>query len=101
MVNVPKRDNLQIIETPEFMRGVYSVAGFVGAPPMRPELSAFYWVTPIPSDWPRQRTVSKLREYNLFKLKLLTAHEAIPGHYLQTEFSNEGTTDPEAPDPVP
>jgi uncharacterized protein (DUF885 family) len=101
VVNVPKRDNLQIIETPEFMRGVYSVAGFVGAPPMRPELSAFYWVTPIPSDWPRQRTVSKLREYNLFKLKLLTAHEAIPGHYLQTEFSNEGTTDPEAPDPVP
>ena len=101
LVDVPKRDNLQVIETPEFMRGVYSVAGFVSAPPMKPELSAFYWVTPIPSDWPRQRVISKLREYNLFKLKLLTAHEAIPGHYLQAEFSNEGFTDPEAPDPTP
>lgn len=101
LVNVPRRNNLQVIETPEFMRGVYSVAGFVSAPPMKPELSAFYWVTPIPSDWSRARTRSKLREYNLFKLKLLSARESIPGHYLQTEFANEGFTDPEAPDPAP
>ena len=101
LVDVPKRDNLKVISTPAFMRGVYSVAGFVSAPPFKPELSAFYWVTPIPSDWSRAQTISKLREYNLFKLKLLTAHEAIPGHYLQAEFANEGFTDPEAPDPVP
>ena len=101
LVNVPKRNNLQVIDTPEFMRGVHAVAGFVSAPPMKPESSAFYWVTPIPSDWSRARVRSKLREYNLFKLKLLTAHEAIPGHYLQSEFSNEGFVDPEAPDPAP
>ena len=96
VVFLPKNDNLKVIETPEFMRGVFSVAGFVGAPPMAPKLSAFYWVTPIPSDWPRNRTVSKLREYNLFKMKLLTMHEAIPGHYVQAEFANQGFTDPDA-----
>jgi uncharacterized protein (DUF885 family) len=32
---------------------------------------------------------SKLREYNFYGLKLLTIHEAIPGHYLQFEFAND------------
>ncbi len=96
LVFLPGNDNLQVIETPEFMRGVYSVAGFVGAPALQPKLSAFYWVTPIPPDWPRERQTSKLREYNLFKLKLLTLHEAMPGHYVQTEFANQGFTDPDA-----
>ena len=93
VVLLPPRDNLQIIDTPEFMRGIYSVAGFMGAPPLEPKLGAYYWVTPIPSDWPRARVTSKLREYNLFALKLLSIHEAIPGHYVQSEFSNEGHED--------
>ncbi len=93
IVFLPPRDNLKIIETPEFMRGLYSVAGFMGAPVLEPQLGAYYWVTPIPSDWPRARVTSKLREYNLFALKLLTIHEAMPGHYVQLEFANEGHED--------
>ncbi len=93
IVLLPPRDNLKVIETPEFMRGLYSVAGFMGAPVLEPQLGAYYWVTPIPSDWPRARVTSKLREYNLFALKLLTIHEAMPGHYVQFEFSNEGHED--------
>jgi uncharacterized protein (DUF885 family) len=89
----PPRNNLQIIDTPEFMRGIYSVAGFMGAPVIEPQLGAYYWVTPIPSDWPRARVASKLREYNLFALKLLSLHEVMPGHYVQSEFSNEGHED--------
>lgn len=85
---LPAQDKLQIVDTPEFMRGIYSVAGFVPAPPLEPNLGAFYWVTPIPSDWPRTRVISKLLEYNRFALKLLTMHEAIPGHYTQFELSN-------------
>ena len=93
IVFLPPRDNLWIIDTPEFMRGIYSVAGFMRAPALEPQLGAYYWVTPIPSDWPRARVASKLREYNLFALKLLSIHEAMPGHYVQTEFSNEGHED--------
>jgi uncharacterized protein (DUF885 family) len=87
-VALPKNDNLQVIETPEFMRGIYSVGGFNLAPPMQPSLGAFYWLTPIPETWPRERIESKLREYNVHGLKLLTIHEAIPGHYLQFEYAN-------------
>jgi uncharacterized protein (DUF885 family) len=32
---------------------------------------------------------SKLREYNFYKLKLLTIHEAMPGHYVQFEYAND------------
>jgi len=80
--------NLELIETPEFMRGIYAVGGFVPAPVLEPQLGAFYWLTPIPAEWPRERVESKLREYNFYSLKLLTIHEAMPGHYVQFEYAN-------------
>jgi uncharacterized protein (DUF885 family) len=86
---LPARDNLQMIETPEFMRGIYAVGGFSPAPALEPQLGAFYWLTPIPQDWPAERIESKLREYNFYSLKLLTIHEAIPGHYVQLEYAND------------
>ena len=88
LLTLPSRANLQVIPTPEFMRGIYSVGGFSAAPALEPQLGAFYWVTPIPADWPPQRVESKLREYNYYKLKLLTIHEAMPGHYVQMEIAN-------------
>lgn len=87
IVPLPPNYNLGIIETPPFMRGIYAVGGFNPAPPLQPELGAFYWITPIPPDWPRERIESKLREYNYYGLRLLTIHEAIPGHWLQFEYA--------------
>ena len=89
LLTLPPRDNLQVIETPEFMRGIYSVGGFNAAPALEPQLGAFYWITPIPPAWPKERIESKLREYNTYGLKLLTIHEAMPGHYVQLEYSND------------
>jgi uncharacterized protein (DUF885 family) len=89
LVTLPARANLQVIETPEFMRGIYAVGGFSPAPALEPQLGAFYWLTPIPKDWPAERIESKLREYNYYGLKLLTLHEAVPGHYLQFEYAND------------
>ena len=88
LLTLPANSNLQVIPTPEFMRGVYSVGGFNPAPALEPKLGAFYWVTPIPANWPRQRIESKLREYDYYGLQLLTIHEAMPGHYVQFEFAN-------------
>jgi len=88
LLPLPPRDNLQVIETPPFMRGIYSVGGFNPAPVLEPQLGAYYWLTPIPKTWPKDRTESKLREYNFYGLKLLTIHEAMPGHYVQAEYAN-------------
>jgi uncharacterized protein (DUF885 family) len=89
LLTLPPRANLQVIPTPEFMRGSYPVGGFNAAPALEPQLGAFYWVTPIPPAWPKERAESKLREYNFYKLKLLTIHEAMPGHYVQMEIAND------------
>ena len=88
LVSLPPQANLQVIPTPVFMRGAYEVGGFNPAPPLEPHLGAFYWVTPVPAEWDQPRIESKLREYNFYKLKLLTLHEAIPGHYVQAEYAN-------------
>jgi uncharacterized protein (DUF885 family) len=89
LVPLPGRANLQVIETPEFMRGIYAVGGFNAAPALEPQLGAFYWVTPIPGNWPKERIESKLREYNTYGLQELTIHEAMPGHYVQLEYAND------------
>jgi uncharacterized protein (DUF885 family) len=89
LLNLPPRSNLAVIDTPEFMRGIYAVGGFNAAPPLQPELGAFYWITPIPKTWPKQRIESKLREYNNYGLQHLTIHEAMPGHYVQLEYAND------------
>jgi len=88
LVTLPPNANLQVIETPVFMRGIYGAGGFNQAPALEPKLGAFYWVTPIPDSWPRQRIDSKLREYNDSGLQHLTVHEAMPGHYVQAEYAN-------------
>jgi uncharacterized protein (DUF885 family) len=88
LVTLPARGNLQVIPTPEFMRGIYAVAGFNAAPALEPQLGAFYWVTPIPSNWLKDRIESKLREYNYYGLQEITIHEAMPGHYVQLEVAN-------------
>jgi uncharacterized protein (DUF885 family) len=89
LLTLPARANLQVIETPEFMRGIYGVGGFNPAPALEPQLGAFYWITPIDKTWPQERIDSKLREYNRFGLQQLTIHEAMPGHYVQFEYAND------------
>jgi len=89
LFTLPPRSNLEVIPTPEFMRGIYAVGGFNAAPPLQPELGAFYWITPIPNSWPKDRIESKLREYNNYGLQHLTIHEAMPGHYVQMEYAND------------
>lgn len=88
IVALSDRQNLKVIPTPEFMRGIFSVAGFHGAPPLEPNAEAQYWVTPIDPKMPEAQAESKLREYNNWTLKWLTIHEALPGHYIQFEHAN-------------
>ena len=89
LLTLPARSNLQVVETPQFLRGIYGVGGFNPAPALEPQLGAFYWITPIPKSWSAARAESKLREYNDYGLQELTIHEAMPGHYVQFEYAND------------
>lgn len=88
LLALPKNNNLEVIPTPEFMRGIYGVGGFSAAPALEPQLGAFYWITPFTPDMTPDRVESKLREYDFWGLQILTIHEAMPGHYVQFEYAN-------------
>ena len=89
IVTLKSRDNLKVIPTPEFERGIYSVGGFHSAPPLDPGAEAQYWVTPISASTSETSAESRLREYNNWVLKWLCIHEALPGHYVQAEHAND------------
>ncbi|MBX3701545.1 MAG: DUF885 domain-containing protein [Dokdonella sp.] len=87
LVEVPDAP-LQVIEMPEFARGV--ALAYCDSPgPLDKGLATFYAVSPIPADWTRQQVDSFLREYNTRSIAELTVHEAMPGHYLQLWHSNK------------
>ena len=88
LVTLSDRDNMRIVDTPVFLRGIFSVAGFHGAPALEPKEEAEYWVTPIDPKMPKEQAESKLREYNNWMLLYLTMHEALPGHYTQFEHAD-------------
>lgn len=87
ILRLPEPDQCKIIEMPEFLRG-NSVAYLNPAPPLDPKGGSEYAVSPPPADWDARRVQSFLEEYNASMLKILTIHEAYPGHYVQLEYSN-------------
>lgn len=87
ILRLPTPDRCQIIEMPEFQRG-NSVAYLNPAPPLDPNASSMYAISPPPADWDDAKKESYLAEYNRKMLPILSIHEAYPGHYVQLEYSN-------------
>jgi uncharacterized protein (DUF885 family) len=78
---------LQIVWTPRFLRA-FGGAMLIPPGPLDRGLDSFFAITPMPDDWSEERRESYLREDNARMLRLLTIHEAVPGHYLQLAYSN-------------
>ena len=89
LLDLAGMSGLEVIPTPEFMRGIYGVGGFAPAPILQPKLGSFYWITPITKDMTAAQAESQLREYNDEGLQILTIHEAMPGHYVQFEYADK------------
>jgi hypothetical protein len=87
-LRLPEPDRCAVIEMPEFRRG-NSLAYLEGAPPLDPRATSHYAVSPPPADWTASEVRSFLEEYNEHMLKILTIHEAYPGHYVQLEYANQ------------
>ena len=78
---------LDIRWTPTFLRS-FGGAMLDSPGPLDRAEKAFFAITPVPDDWPPERKESYLREDNARMLRLLTIHEAVPGHYLQGVYAN-------------
>jgi uncharacterized protein (DUF885 family) len=73
--------------TPAFMRS-FGGALLSSPGPLDKGQKAFFAITPMPDDWSEEQRESNLREDNDRMLRLLTIHEAVPGHYLQGVYAN-------------
>ena len=78
---------LQIIWTPPFLRA-FGGAMLIPPGPLDKGLDSFFAITPPPDSWTDEQVESMLRENNSRALRVLTIHEAVPGHYLQLAWSN-------------
>jgi uncharacterized protein (DUF885 family) len=78
---------LEIQWTPVFLRA-FGGAMLTSPGPLDRGQKAFFAITPMPDDWTAEQRESNLREDNDRMLRLLTIHEAVPGHYLQGVYAN-------------
>ena len=86
---------LDIRWTPTFLRA-FGGAMLISPGPLDKGQKAFFAITPMPDEWPAERKESYLREDNARMLRLLTIHEAVPGHYLQGVYANRSESLPRA-----
>ena len=82
---------LEIDWTPEFMRS-FAGAMLDSPGPLDVGQKTFFSVTPVRPEWDADEVESYLREMNARQLRLLTIHEAVPGHYLQMAYANRGSS---------
>ncbi len=86
---------LEIRWTPVFMRS-FAGASLSTPGPLDRDQKAFFSITPPDPTWTVERQESFLRELNDRMIRLLTIHEAIPGHYLQMAAANRVPSRPRA-----
>lgn len=79
---------VKVITMPKFQQG-NSTAYNDPPGPLEKGQQNFYAVSPIPDEWSEEQANSYLAEYNDYMIHDLSIHEAMPGHYLQLDHSNQ------------
>lgn len=80
LVSFPPREELRVVETPEFRRHEIPFAAYLSPSPRDPEQVGYYYVTPAEEEL--------LGEHNWTGLENTSVHESYPGHHLQFTLAN-------------
>jgi uncharacterized protein (DUF885 family) len=80
LATLPEDEELEIIETPAFLRHVIPFAAYYPPAPFEEKRKGFFLVTAPPDDETRQ---ARLRGHSYASITLTALHEAFPGHHLQ------------------
>jgi uncharacterized protein (DUF885 family) len=78
---------IELAWAPEYSRSL-SIVGLESPGPLDRGLKFWFIVSPVPDDYDQKQIDSYLREYNSEMIRLVTIHEAMPGHYVQFAYAN-------------
>ena len=85
-VEFPPGDDLDVIDTPPFLRSTVTAA-YDQPPPFDATTKGFFFVTPIDKGLSKAKQEEMLRENDHGDLVDTAVHEAYPGHHLQLSFA--------------
>ncbi|HEU4339456.1 MAG TPA: DUF885 domain-containing protein [Planctomycetota bacterium] len=83
LYDVPADADCKVQETPSFRRETSFASMEIPGPFEAVARDAYYSVTLPEASWDAARTAQHLRFFNRYSLKLISVHEAYPGHYTQ------------------
>lgn len=86
VVPFPPGDDLDVIDTPPFMRSTITAA-YDQPPPFDATTKGFFFVTPVDKTLSKAKQEEMLRENDHGDLVDTAVHEAYPGHHLQLSFA--------------
>ena len=86
LVSIPSQEQALVAESPPYNRGNFAYISIPG-PYENPDVKVTYYVAPPDAKWSAAERNAYLpgRAYLLY----VSVHEVWPGHYLQSQFSNE------------
>jgi uncharacterized protein (DUF885 family) len=88
VVAFPEGDDLEVVDTPPFMRSTVTAA-YDQPPPFDRGTKGFFFVTPIDSKVSLAEQEEMLRENDHGDIVDTAVHEAYPGHHLQLSFARK------------
>ncbi len=83
LVKIPSDVRAQVKETPAYRRATTFASMDTPGPFEKKGTEAFYYVTPVESEWPEAQKNEWLTAFNYYTTDVVTIHETYPGHYVQ------------------
>jgi uncharacterized protein (DUF885 family) len=82
LVTLPPDDDVEVVPTPVYARSTTFASMNAPGPLETKATRAYYNVTPAEADWTPARREQHLAFFNAYAFPLVSAHEVMPGHYL-------------------
>jgi uncharacterized protein (DUF885 family) len=82
LVTLPAENDVRVVETPSFNRQTTLAAMNTPGAFETVATQAYYYVTPVEPSWSDEQRAQHLAFYNRYAFPIISAHEVMPGHYL-------------------
>ena len=88
LVTVPADEELDVIDTPAFLRKILPYAAYHPAGPFEKKQRGLFYVTPADESLSLEEQEKQLRGHSVHTIPVIALHEAYPGHHLQLVRAN-------------